>query len=109
MATFHLSYYSKEEYTYVVDDVLLLLFVAVLFAGRRRPLVGVRVDGADDVHLVVLERQVVLVHVDDVVRVVDAEAEKEQTRLRERKGDSILLMKTIKLTKISKTLGSFIL
>lgn len=48
---------------HVVDDVPL----DVLLLGSRA------VDGADDVHLVVLERDVALVHVDDVVRVVNAE------------------------------------
>ena len=45
---------------HVVDDVLLGV---VLVSARR-------VHRADDVHLVVLERHVVLVHVDDVIRVV---------------------------------------
>lgn len=48
---------------HIVDDVLLRLLVL-----RAR-----RVHRADQVHLVVLELEVVPVHVDDVVRVVDPE------------------------------------
>lgn len=47
----------------IVDDVLLR------FVVERARLV----DRTDDVHLVVLERQIALVHVDDVIGVVDAE------------------------------------
>lgn len=48
---------------HIIDDVLLHVF----FLGSRP------VHGADDVHLVVLERDVPLVHVDYVVRVVYSE------------------------------------
>lgn len=78
--------------THIVDDVplrlvvvivlwLLLVVVGGLFVLRRPgALVGMGVDRTDDVHLVVLERKVVLVHIDNVVRVVDAEAEIESTQ-----------------------------
>jgi hypothetical protein len=52
---------------HVVDDVLF----RILFVRSRR------VHGTNDVHLVVLERNVVLVDVDDVVRVVYPETVSE--------------------------------
>ena len=59
--------------THIIDDVLLRLVLLRVLAV---------VDGADDVHLVVLEGDVALVHVDDVVRVVDAETGRKKDKVR---------------------------
>ena len=55
---------------HVVDDVLF----CILFVRSRR------VHGTNDVHLIVLERNVVLVDVDDVVRVVYPETVSQQNQ-----------------------------
>jgi len=58
------------SYTHVVDDIFL----------RVRLVCSWRVHGTHDVHLIVLEGHVALVHVDYVIRVVYSESETNRTR-----------------------------